>query len=131
MQENKTFNCYEDYFSKANSDFAAAEDKFGEENLESACSLLQEAVWKYLTGYSLYKAESVKEIQEIGQLFGEAETCNDIFDKIQLLCEVMKKYWTDEEYPVLMASQLDKRELGEIMENTKELVKIIMEEIEK
>ena len=131
MQENKSFNRYEDYFSKANNDFAAAEDMLGEENLESACSLLQEAVWKYLTGYSLYKAESVKEIQEIGQLFSEAETCNDIFDKIKLLCEVMKKYWTDEEYPILMASQLDKKELGEILEDTKELANVIMEEIEK
>ena len=43
----------------------------------------------------------------------------------------MKKYWTDDKYPVLMASKLDKKELGKILEKTKELVKFIMEEIGK
>ncbi|MDD5774035.1 MAG: HEPN domain-containing protein [bacterium] len=131
MQEDKSFYRYKDYFSKAGEDFSDAEDQLEEENLALACAHLQEAVGKYMTGYAFYKAESVKEIQEIGQLFSEAESCNNIFEKFQLLHEVMKKHWPDDEYPVLMASKLDKKELGQILEDTKELVKSIMEEIEK
>ena len=67
MREDKSFYHYKDYFSKASDDFVAAADLLREENLESACSLLQEAVEKYLTDYAFYKykAKSVKEIQEI------------------------------------------------------------------
>mgnify|MGYP001577137096 CR=1 FL=1 len=121
----------DDWLRKADSDLKAAEVLCKAQNLEAAAFHMQQAIEKCLKGYLLSKGWRLRRIHELDTLLDEAIAYKTDFKKFRPICEIATEYYLEERYPFLMPSELNRKELQKILEETKELAGFIKREINK
>ncbi len=121
MQNNKKESLYaRDWFVKAKNDLEAAEILINSDNLQVASLHIQQAIEKYLKGYLLSKGWHLRRIHDLEKLLDEAISRDADFAIYRTLCQTATEYYAEERYPFLISSELNKKEMKEILENTKD-----------
>lgn len=132
MQNNKKESLYaRDWFVKAKNDLEAAEILINSDNLQVASFHIQQAIEKYLKGYLLSKGWYLRRIHDLEELLDESISRDADFTTYRTLCQTATEYYTEERYPFLVNSKLNKKEMKDILENTKNFGKEILRKIKK
>lgn len=127
QSKDKSYIRYKNLFADGNKSLSTAGVLIEDGNLESGFSCIKKAMEKYFTGYIFYEGWKAKSIHGVNDIFSEAILCNNVFEKFRLLCESVREYCTDDEGPVLIPSKLNKEGLEKVLNETKELARLMTE----
>ena len=128
---NKKESLYpQDWFRKGEQDLKAAIILLSSDNLEVASFHLHQALEKYLKGYLLSKGWKLRRIHDLEELLDEALAYTQDFERFRDLTQIATEYYTEERYPFMLSSELNKEELEDILSQIQDLIKRIRKEID-
>ena len=120
---------FQDWFKIGKKDIKRAKKLLDLDDLEGAGFNIQQAVEKYLKGFLLSKGWKLRRIHNLETLLDDAIIYEDSFEKFRTDCQKMTYYYIEERYPLLVASDLNRKEIKDSMESAKKLISEIISKI--
>ncbi len=120
-----------DWFKKAGSDIRTVEILIAQKgDTEIAAMHIQQAIEKYIKGYLLAKGWKLKKTHDLPELLDEAVKYSSLLEKFRDLCEEATVFYFEARYPFFKEGPTVE-EVSEFLMQAKEMVKVILEEINK
>lgn len=114
-----------EWFERAEKDLSSARHLLGEPEAAfvlPAATLLQQAAEKYLKGYLLANGWKLKRTHDLSELLDDALPFAPELKRYDAVCIKITEYYTEERYPSLIASNLNKEEVLKSLAEADELI---------
>lgn len=116
-----------DWFDKAQKDIRRVENILkSDEDFEDAGFHLQQAIEKYFKGYLLSKGWKLERTHDLVKLLNLIIVYKPEFEQFRSLCLRVTEYYIEERYPFLLESGLNKEDIENSLDSTKNLISEIM-----
>lgn len=121
MQDKKS-DYPHDWFRIGDKEIKRAEILLGFNDLEGAGFNIQQALEKYLKGFLLSKAWSLRKIHELDVLLNDAIVYEPSLVMFREACLKITEYYLEERYPSTEPSQLRTEEVAQSLKSAREMI---------
>ncbi|MFH1838459.1 MAG: HEPN domain-containing protein [Candidatus Kuenenbacteria bacterium] len=127
---NKNLIKAKEWFKIADNDFGFAKSSLedGDEYYAQICFLFHQAIEKYLKGYLIAKGKIPQKTHDLAFLIEECKQLDLKFEKFELECKEINKYYIPSRYPVYWI-EVKKENTKQAFEAVEKIIQFIKENI--